>query len=240
MFSFLKKTGNTSKQFSKYISKTFGIKPRQIALYQQAFVHKSILREEKNSHFKSNERLEFLGDAVLDNVVAEYLYDNFPNKDEGFLTQLKSRLVNGSQLNEIGLKLGFEQYTRFQQFGTSAPKALYGDVLEALIGAMYIDLGFSKTKKSILKKILIPNIDLEKIATNDNDYKSQLIIWAQRKRKQLKFKLLNERLKNNQKIFEMAVVIDDKEISKGEADSKREAEKIASGKALKKLGIQSV
>jgi ribonuclease-3 len=198
-------------------------------------VHKSFIREEKNAHFLSNERLEFLGDAVLDNVVAEFLYMEFPNKDEGYLTQLKSRMVNGAHLNDLGIKLGFEKFTKFQQFGTSKPKALYGDVMEALIGAMYIDKGFVKTRKAILEKIFIPNINLKKLAVNDDDYKSQLIIWGQRKRKHLSFTLVKEKSTHKGKIFEIAVMIDGEEIARAEAGNKREAEKLASAKALKKL-----
>lgn len=235
MFRFFKKSNKNDKELKSYILKTFGIRAKSMLLYKQAFIHKSHIREEKNAHFLSNERLEFLGDAVLDNIVAEFLYLEFENKDEGYLTQLKSRLVNGTQLNELGTKLGFEKFTKFQQFGTSTPKALYGDVMEALIGAMYIDQGFLKTKKVVLEKIFKPNINLKKLANNDDDYKSQLIIWGQRKRKQLSFTLVKEKSNSKGKIFEIAVMVEGEEISRAEASNKREAEKLASAKALKKL-----
>lgn len=235
MFRFFKRSSKNDKELQTYILKTFGVRAKSLLLYKQAFIHKSHIREEKNAHFLSNERLEFLGDAVLDNIVAEFLYIEFPNKDEGYLTQLKSRLVNGTQLNELGMILGFQKFTKFQQFGTSSPKALYGDVMEALIGAMYIDQGFVKTRKVVLEKIFKPNINLKKLASNDDDYKSQLIIWGQRKRKQLIFTLVNEKLSSKGKVFEIAVMIDGEEISRAEAGNKREAEKLASAKALKKL-----
>lgn len=235
MLRFFKKSTKNDKELQAFILRTFGIRISNISLYKQAFIHKSHIREEKNAHFLSNERLEFLGDAVLDNVVAEYLYMQFPNKDEGYLTQLKSRMVNGAHLNDLGIKLGFEKFTKFQQFGTSTPKALYGDVMEALIGAMYIDKGFVKTRKAILEKIFIPNVNLKKMAVNDDDYKSQLIIWGQRKRKQLSFTLVKEKSSHKGKIFEIAVMIDGEEIARAEAGNKREAEKMASARALKKL-----
>ncbi|HLP12483.1 MAG TPA: ribonuclease III [Flavobacteriales bacterium] len=235
MLRFFKKSSKNDKELQAFILRTFGIRINNISLYKQAFIHKSFIREEKNAHFLSNERLEFLGDAVLDNVVAEYLYMEFPNKDEGYLTQLKSRMVNGAHLNDLGIKLGFQKFTKFQQFGTSTPKALYGDVMEALIGAMYIDKGFVKTRKAILEKIFIPNVNLKKMAVNDDDYKSQLIIWGQRKRKQLSFTLVKEKPGHKGKIFEIAVIIEGEEIARAEAGNKREAEKLASAKALKKL-----
>jgi len=235
LFRFLKRSSKNDKELKLFIYRTFGIRANSMLLYKQAFVHKSFIRDEKNAHFLSNERLEFLGDAVLDNIVAEFLYNEFPNKDEGYLTQLKSRLVNGTQLNDLGVKLGFAKYTKFQQFGTSTPKALYGDVMEALIGAMYIDKGFEKTRKVVLERIFKPNINLKKLATNDDDYKSQLIIWGQRKRKQLSFTLIKEKSTSKGKLFEIAVMVEGEEISRAEADNKREAEKMASAKALKKL-----
>ncbi|HYG51809.1 MAG TPA: ribonuclease III [Flavobacteriales bacterium] len=235
MFRFFKKPAKNDRELQLFILRTFGIRAENISLYKQAFVHKSFIREEKNAHFLSNERLEFLGDAVLDNVVAEYLYMEFPNKDEGYLTQLKSRMVNGAHLNDLGIKMGFQKFTKFQQFGTSTPKALYGDVMEALIGAMYIDKGFVKTRKAILERIFKPNVNLKKLAVNDDDYKSQLIIWGQRKRKQLSFMLVKEKSTHKGKVFEIAVMIEGEEIARAEAGNKREAEKLASAKALKKL-----
>ena len=235
MFRFLKKTAKNDSEFTRFISAVFGVKPKRLEIYKQAFVHKSFIREEKDAHFKSNERLEFLGDAVLDNVVAEFLYHEFPKKDEGFLTQLKARIVNGAHLNDLGVKMGFEKYTRFQQFGTSTPRALYGDVMEALIGAMYLDLGYVKTRKVILERILKKHVDLKSLAANDDDYKSQLLIWAQRKKKRIQFSLVREKNTGKGKLFEIAVMIDGKEISRAEAANKRDAEKAASGKALKKL-----
>jgi len=233
LLRFFKKPADS--EFTKFIHAVFGVRPKQLDIYKQAFVHKSFIREEKDAHFKSNERLEFLGDAVLDNVVAEFLYHEFPKKDEGFLTQLKARIVNGAHLNDLGVKMGFEKYTRFQQFGTSTPRALYGDVMEALIGAMYLDLGYVKTRKAILERILKKHVDLKTLAANDDDYKSQLLIWAQRKKKRVQFSLVREKNTGKGKLFEIAVMIDGKEISRAEAANKRDAEKAASGKALKKL-----
>lgn len=235
MFRFLKKSARGDSEFNKFIYSVFGVRPKKLDIYKQAFVHKSFIREEKDAHFKSNERLEFLGDAVLDNVVAEFLYHEFPKKDEGFLTQLKARIVNGAHLNDLGVKMGFEKHTRFQQFGTSTPRALYGDVMEALIGALYLDLGYVKTRKVILDRILKKHVDLKSLATNDDDYKSQLLIWAQRKKKRVQFSLVREKNTGKGKLFEIAVMIDGKEISRAEAANKRDAEKAASGKALKKL-----
>ncbi len=236
-FRFFFRTTKNDKQLVDFIRAIFGIKPGDISLYKQAFIHKSILREEKNAHSRSNERLEFLGDAVLDNIVAEFLYAKFPHKDEGFLTQFKARIVNGEQLNRLAVNLGLDKFTQFQQFGDSTPKSLYGDVMEALIGALYLDKGFEKTRKIILEKLLTKHFDIKKLASNNDDYKSRLLIWAQRKRKKVFFKLINETQKSGSKWFEIALFIDDDEVARSQAGNKRQAEKEAAHKAIKKLRI---
>lgn len=237
MFLFFKKSAKGNKDFKQFITKILGVKPKSIDLYQQAFLHKSFLREEKHAHIKSNERLEFLGDAVLDHIVAEYLYLEFPNKDEGYLTQLKARIVNGTQLNDLAKKLGLEKFIQFHQFGSSAPKSLYGDVMEALIGALYLDHGFKKTRKVVLEKILIPNLDLKLLAHTDSDFKSRLLIWSQRNKKKLVFQLVKERSTRKGKFFEIAVLIDGEEMARSEAQNKREAEKMAAEMTLRKIDV---
>jgi ribonuclease-3 len=238
-FRFFLKTHKNDKEFVDFVKRIFGVRPKNLDLYKQAFVHKSILREDKTAAYKCNERLEFLGDAVLDNIVAEFLYTNFPKKDEGFLTQMKSRVVNGEQLNNLAVKLGLDKFTRFHQFGDSYPKSLYGDVMEALIGALYLDYGFERTKKVVLEKLVKPYLDLKKLETTNDDYKSRLIIWAQRRKKKISFEVLHERTIAGSKEFEIALKVDGEEIARSIASNKRQAEKDASAKAVKKLRISA-
>ena len=236
MLSLFKKDSQ-KKLLASFIKKNFGIKPGNIALYEQAFLHKSALRDERDAHIKSNERLEFLGDAVLDCVVAAYLFDRFPNKDEGYITQLKSRIVNRENLNELGKKLHLQEFTRFFQFGASSPKALYGNVMEAIIGAIYLDKGFDKTQKCIHEYILRKHVNMDMLAEKDLDYKSQLLIWSQKKKRTLEFKVVSEKQFKSEKQFVIHVMLDGEKISEFTSSSKREAEKQASKIALKHLDI---
>lgn len=236
-FRFFFKTHKNDKELITFVKKNFGITPKNLELYKQAFIHKSILREAKDANYKCNERLEFLGDAVLDNIVAEYLYIEFPKKDEGFLTQMKSRVVNGDQLNNLAVQLGLDKFTRFQQFGDSSPKSLYGDVLEALIGAIYLDFGYVKTRKIVITKLLHSFMDIKTLEKANNDFKSRLIIWAQRRKKKINFQVINEKNISGNKEFEIVCLIDGEEVARSIASSKRQAEKHAAEKAIKKLRI---
>jgi ribonuclease III len=224
------------KQLAKFISATFGVKPKNISLYAQAFQHKSILREEKDAHLKSNERLEFLGDAVLDCVVAEFLFHEYPRRDEGFITQLKSRIVNRSFLNDLAVELNLPSLTRFMQFGASPPRSLYGNVLEAIIGALYLDLGFVKTRKAIVG-VLKKYVDHKTLAHMDPDYKSRLLIWCQQNKKKLEFRLVEEKQHRSHRQFQIHVYVDGNKLAEATSNSKKEAEKEGASKALLQLGI---
>jgi len=225
------------KQLTRFITETFGIKPKKISLYAQAFQHKSILREEKDAHLQSNERLEFLGDAVLDCVVAEFLFHEYPRRDEGFITQLKSRIVNRAFLNDLAVELNLPSLTRFMQFGASAPRSLYGNVLEALVGAMYLDRGFERTRKAIINKVLQKYVDHKMLAHMDPDYKSRLLIWCQQNKKKLEFKLAFEKQHHTHRQFEIHVYIEGHKMAEASSTSKKEAEKEAASIVLLQLGI---
>ncbi|MFI5205004.1 MAG: ribonuclease III [Flavobacteriales bacterium] len=236
MFNLFRKDKD-KKQLSRFITETFGIKPKKISLYAQAFQHKSILREEKEAHLKSNERLEFLGDAVLDCVVAEFLFHEYPKRDEGFITQLKSRIVNRTFLNDLAVELNLPSLTRFMQFGASEPRSLYGNVFEALVGAMYLDRGFERTRQAIIERVLKKYVDHKLLAHMDPDYKSRLLIWCQQNKKKLEFKLAHEKQHRTHRQFEIHVYVDGAKLSEAVSTSKKDAEKEAASKALLQLGI---
>lgn len=225
------------KKLLRFLRIQFSLTTRNILLYEKAFIHKSTLRESENKNTASNERLEFLGDTILDCVVAEYLYLLFPDKDEGFLTKMKARVVNRDTLNFLAEKLNINPFIKYQSFGTNNPRSLQADCLEALIGAMYLDKGFTKTKFIILHKILLPFLNLHELQHNDNDYKTKIIIWAQREKKQYRFTLLKEEKIENQILYSISLVIDGECISTGTAFSKKDAEQIAAEEACKKINV---
>ena len=223
---------NTSeKKLAQSIKNLLGFYPKNIALYQQALTHSSAAK-----HTKSNERLEFLGDAVLSTIVAEYLFGILPNKDEGFLTQARSRIVSRNQLNKLAVKLGIDKILSTDIKGNIS-YALYGDAFEALVGGMYLDIGYIKTKKIVLEKIIKQHVEVETLIKEDTDYKSRLINYCQKSKKNLQFILLNEITDGARKIYRIGIELDSKIITEAENASKRVAEQLAAQAALDKIEI---
>ena len=231
--SFLSFSKNKSEaQLKKSLKILLGFSPGNISLYKQAFMHSS-KRETVN-----NERLEFLGDAVLGAVVAEHLFKLFPYKDEGFLTQLRSKIVNGQNLHNLALKLGIDKQLKVGLRDSEKSKSsVYGDAFEALIGAVYLDKGFIVAKNFILKRILKLHVDLDELMNTDNDFKSQLQIYCQKNKLTLEYRLLKEEKKGKQKVFTVQVFIDEKPYVTFENYSKRVAEQKAAQLTLEELNL---
>lgn len=217
-------------QLEKGLKALLGFSPKNISLYRQAFLHSS----KKES--TSNERLEFLGDAVLGAVVAEHLFKLFPYKDEGFLTLLRSKIVNGQSLHHLALKFGIDKYLKANLNQAEKLKSsAYGDAFEALIGAIYLDRGFSVTKKFIVTRMIKVHVDIEDLLVTNEDYKSQLQIYTQRHKLSLEYKLLSEAQRGKDKIFTVQVVVGGKPYVTFEHYSKRVAEQKAAQLTLEKL-----
>jgi ribonuclease-3 len=219
-------------QLKKSLKTLLGFTPGNISLYKQAFLHSS-KRETVN-----NERLEFLGDAVLGAVIAEHLFKLFPYKDEGFLTQLRSKIVNGQNLQHLAIKLGLDKHLKVGIKDSEKSKSsVYGDAFEALIGAVYIDKGFVVCRNFILKRIVKMHVDIDSLMSTDTDFKSQLQIYCQKNKLCLEYKLLSEEQKGKTKIFVVQVFIDNKPYVTFENYSKRVAEQKAAQLTLEELGI---
>lgn len=185
----------------------------------------------------SNERLEYLGDAVLGAVIAELLFRKFPFREEGFLTEMRSRIVNRENLNRLALKLGIDRFMDGSIDPGAKSRSAYGDAFEALIGAVYIDRGYSTTRRLILDRIVRHHIDLEDIEQADNNYKSKLINWAQRERHTVDFELVEEVENGGKRLLRVRVLVDGEEVARGEDFSKKRAEQIAAGRAIEHLKI---
>lgn len=225
----------SDKDFKNWIKTTTGIAPKNLALYHQAFYHSSISVKRSGTKV-SNERLEFLGDAVLGAIIAEYLFKMFPYRDEGFLTQLRSKIVNGQSLKELALKFGFNHFlkaslTRDEKTKSSA----YGDAFEAFIGAVYLDAGYNPTRKFVISKIVKIHLDVEELMNTNEDYKSQLQIYCQKHKLPLEYKLLSEERNGSQKIFAVQVFVNHKPYIRFENFSKRLAEQKAAQLTLEEL-----
>ena len=220
------------KKFYKLIFQLTGIYPSKLHVYKVAFTHKSASIHSDRSKRINNERLEFLGDAILAAIIADSLYSYFPYKKEGFLTKMRARIVSREQLNEIALNMGL-QFHIVSQNNINGTKNIYGNALEALIGAIYIDKGYNKTKKFILERIIGKNIDLNKLSITDSDYKSQLIEWAQKNKVEILFNDEEiESTEQNNLYFTSLITLGDQDLGSGKGLSKKEAQQNASKQAL--------
>ena len=200
-----------------------------------AFHHKSLNNGDKTYPY-SNERLEYLGDAFLSLVVAEYLFHKYPFRDEGFLTKMRSKIVKRKTLNDLANKMGLDIILSDYAIGLVS-KTMAGNAFEALVGAIYLDAGYHRAKKCIIQHMLIEHLDMDELENTDDNYKSQLLEWSQKSSKMIEFKLLAKSKDQGRDRFRMAVSIDEKLISEGEAFNKKAAEQKAAQLALKKLNI---
>jgi ribonuclease III len=246
VFLFLRRLSYIFHQYSEKdkrlitaIQSIVGSKPFNLNLYKLATQHTSVAREISEGIKESNERLEYLGDAVLGTVVAEYLFKKFPYKDEGFLTEIRSRIVNRESLNTLAKKIGINDIVEFDanRKNSLSHKSLYGDTLEAFVGAVYLDRGFKFCQKFILKKLIIPHFNLEEIVKTNPNYKSKIIEWAQRENKELRFELLEVKTNKHFKEFIAQVFVDDQPLSKGVGFSKKKAEQNAAQKSCEILKL---
>ncbi|MDD4374368.1 MAG: ribonuclease III [Bacteroidales bacterium] len=222
---------SADKELSQSLKNIFGFYPGNIFLYQLAFKHKSVSSETLNGYKLSNERLEYLGDAILSAVIADFLFKKFPYKNEGFLTEMRSRIVSRASLNKLSQKLGLEKLVNYTNDGRSKFRSLGGDAFEAFIGALYLDKGFRFTRKIIIKRIVELHIDLENLEKNDYNFKSKLIEWAQKEKQQLDFKMTGETGEGYEKMYVVEVVIKEKIISTAKDFSIKGAEQLAAEKA---------
>ncbi|MBP6335181.1 MAG: ribonuclease III [Bacteroidia bacterium] len=214
-----------------------GFNPGNISVYKLAFRHRSAASEHSSGIKLSNERLEYLGDAVLGTIIAEMLFKKYPYKEEGFLTEMRSRIVNREHLNRLAMKLGIDQMMSGFIDPGSKTRSAYGDAFEALVGAVYIDKGYNTTRKMILSRIVKNHIHLDEIENQDSNFKSRLINWSQRERKKVEFEFLEEVDNGGKRLLRVRVLVDGTEMSRGEDFSKKRAEQIAAEKACASLGI---
>lgn len=223
------------KTFKKKLKNILGFTPSNLALYKQAFRHSSS-KKEITEHIQSNERLEFLGDSILGAVVAEHLFKLFPKKDEGFLTQMRSRIVNGQNLLVLAKKFGLDvllqsRLTKKEKINSSA----YGDVFEAFIGAIYLDKGFDATKKFILTTVIKNHLDINNLLQNDTDYKTQFQILMQRYKHKFEYKVIDEVIHGKDKTYTIELSINGEAQCTFEHKSKKVAEQKVAQLVLEKL-----
>jgi ribonuclease-3 len=225
------------KNFKKQLKNILGFLPRNFELYQLAFVHKSASHFVFNNIKVNNERLEFLGDAILDSMVAEFLFSKFPDKEEGFLTQTRSKIVNRDNLNHMAIKLGIGNMI-ISKMSRDNHKSVYGDTLEALIGALYLDKGYERARKIVLERIIQSYININRLLETETDFKSRIIEWGQKQKKAVSFTSFEEMdEQSNSPVFITQLMVVDEIIGRGSGNSKKEAEQNAARQALQIIEV---
>lgn len=227
------------KKLKKAVAGIIGERPNNISLFQLAFRHTSASKETSVEGFReSNERLEYLGDAVLGMIVAEFLFTKYPFRDEGFLTEIRSRIVNRESLNQIARKLGIDKFIEYDgSFRSMSPRSsVYGDALEAFVGAVYMDKGFAFARRFVIGNLLT-HYDLDSIVQNNFNFKSQIIEWGQRENREVRFEITEERGNWHHREFISQLYVDDEPFAKGNGYSKKKAEQSAAEQACIKLEL---
>jgi ribonuclease-3 len=228
------------KEFYSFIKDITGFSPLKLKLYDIAFIHKSATSVDGMGNPVNNERLEYLGDAVLGAIVADFLYNRFPSKDEGFLTQLRSRIVNRSFLTSLTFQLGLNRFVTSNTSSINETSHIYGDVFEAFIGALYLDKGYKATKTFIVKKIIFGYVDITELEKSDTNYKSQLIEWGQKNKKMIEFRTMDNPIPGpNKPPFITEITCEGEIIGQGEGYSKKEAQQKAAHAAFSKVNNPS-
>lgn len=224
------------KELYVFIHRITGYYPRDIKPYQLAMVHRSKPVKMPDGSWANNERLEFLGDAVLDTVVAEFLYTTFPGKHEGFLTSTRAKIVQRESLNRIGNTLHLDSHVHAMMHSSSHNSYICGNALEALVGAVYLDQGYQRCRKFIIDRLIKRHFDLNDLVKTEQNFKSRLIEWTQKYRVTIEFELVDSYTDADKNpVFRTAVILGGIYASDAEGYSKKESHQSASRKALERL-----
>lgn len=217
--------------FFDAIRNILGFEPKNLQYYKKAFTHRSSNKLDEQGNAINYERLEFLGDAMLSSVIAAHLYNEAPAGDEGYLTKMRSKIVSREHLNELGKGLNLIQFIEskvpVQHFGEN----IHGNIFESLVGAIYLDRGYEFCEKFIQKRVIIPYVDIARLEGKIISYKSLLIEWCQKEKKQFHYDIFEDNGIDGQRLFGVKLSIDDKIIAKARATSKKKAEEKASQRA---------
>lgn len=225
----------SDKEFKKQLRNVLGFTPENLSLYKTALSHRSI----REGADENNERLEFLGDAVLSSLVGHYLFMRYPYKEEGFLTEMRSKMVNRNQLNDIALKMGLKKITFYNKFDSSLKiSQIFGNTLEAVVGAVYLDKGYKKTQKWVTKHIINPHMFMDDLEVLDINQKNKLYGWANKNGKLLEFETLEEKIENGRRLFTIGAMVNGELIAQAKAYNKKDASQVAAQLAVEKLGIE--
>jgi len=230
---FTKKKTEEELKLIKFIIQKFGYRPKELNYFIKAITHKSFVSSDPTI---TNERLEFLGDAMLDAVVADFLFKRFKDEDEGYLTRVKSKIVNRKTLSEIGETMGIREILRYNQARSINLSSLEGNAFEAILGAIYIDGGYNSVENSVENFVFQKYVNLTRLLEEEIDFKSKLFIWCQKKKLNLEFIVLTEINQGGSWVYEIETSINDIKYGRGSGGSKKIAEQEAAKETLQLLG----
>ncbi len=225
------------RQFARRLRSLLGFTPANLSIFKLAFSHKSTISEKAYAS-QNNERLEYLGDAVLGTIVAEYLFKKYPSGNEGFLTKMRSKIVKRKSLNKIGDKMGLDVLLS-EYNNTRLSRSMLGNAVEALVGAIYLEKGYWGTKQFVVRKMLRNYVNVHALESFDDNYKSQLLEWCQKNGQSVSYKLLARYKFEKRDRFKVAVMVNGKKMATADDFNKKSAEQTASEKAMVALGILS-
>ncbi|MEJ7766207.1 MAG: ribonuclease III [Chitinophagaceae bacterium] len=234
LFQQLFKGFATAPSYQKQLRNVLGFTPGSISLYKTALTHRSV----RDAASSNNERLEYLGDAILSAIVADFLFKKYPYKEEGFLTEMRSKMVNRITLNDIAIKMGMRKITNFNKFDSSLKMSqIFGNTLEAVVGAIYLDKGFRKTRRWVLERIVLPYLFMDDLENLEINHKNKLYGWANKNGKNLEFETLDEKIEGGRRLFTVGAVVNGQLLAQGKAYNKKDASQIAAQIAVDKLGL---
>ena len=216
------------RAYYRIVDDLFGFIPHNVELYKLALIHKSASLILEDGRAINNERLEFLGDAVIEAVTSDYLFIEFPDRDEGFMTQLRSRIVSRQSLNELAVHLGLDRQVISNSGAGIVQKHIYGDAFEAMMGAIYLDQGYDFVNRLLINGIYYRYLNLDELIESETDFKSRLIEWSQKNHHRILFRTDHDQgYSSAHPVFRCTVLVDDIEVGHGSGDSKKEAEQQA-------------
>ncbi len=217
------------REFRSGLKHLLGFRPFNLRLYEKAFIHRSATFTLPDGTRINNERLEYLGDAIIDSVISEYLFSHYPEAPEGFLTKTRARIVNRETLNHLGLSMGLDKLIVSNLSASDSPRNLYGNAVEALAGALFIDKGYDRTRRFFMERVLKKHLDLEAVLAAETDYKSLIMEYCQKNKQKINF-TSQEKTHNNRihPLFTVTLQINNETVAQGEGTTKKEAEQEAS------------
>lgn len=228
------------KELKLFLKNILGCKPKNISVYRLALIHKSFIHKDGKGNKMNNERLEYLGDTVLSTIVGDYLFKKYPYQGEGFLTEMRSKIVSRASLNKLAHKIGLSNHIKYSKDNFSQFLSMDGDAFEAIVGAMYLDKGYDFTYKVIAKKIFSIYLDIDTLEKTDWNYKSKIIDWGQKTKQKISFQVVETIETYSRKQYKVQVFIDEVGSETAIDFSIKAAEQLAAEKTFKKLQQEKI